>query len=616
MAPADALVRLAEAEETLRAIGAGEVDAFVVSDGAGGQRVFTLSTADRPYRVFVENMRDGAATLSRSGLILYANTRLAELLSCSRESIVGLPLATFVAAGSPIDLDEIRGPGGRGATVDIDLVDSNGGIVSVLVGSSSHEAYGEGLTYLTFTDLSAQRAQDRVIAQLGQDQAERMADLQVAQAALTQQATHDALTGLPNRALVVDRIDQALAHARRTNRRTVILFVDLDDFKSINDVHGHAAGDTALRVATERLVASLRPMDTVARIGGDEFVVLAPDVASHLDALDIGARLIAGLRHQGDGVDPAEPMSASVGIAISMEGRGTAETLIKEADTAMYHAKSLGRGRVEVFDVALERRVEHRSATQRMLQAAIDDHRVIVHYQPIVDLATGIVSGLEALARISQPDGSLLPPAAFVPVGEDSGLIKPLGARVLRMACEATARWQPPGHRKRFTVAVNVSIRQLEPGDLKTLVQGSLEEFGLDATCLSLELTETAIFDLRPDILNQLGQIRDLGVEIGLDDFGTGYASLTHLRRLPLSFVKIDRSFIQRLLTDREDERIVAAVVDLAGNLGLRSVAEGVETTDQLRRLQELGCDEAQGYLFARPLPPNEVLAVIEHAVW
>jgi diguanylate cyclase (GGDEF)-like protein len=613
---ADALICLAEAEETLRAIGAGEVDAFVVSDGADSQRVFTLSTADRPYRVFVENMREGAATVSLSGIILYANRRLAELLSCPRESLVGLPLATFGGGADPIDLHEVRGPSGLGATVELDLVDSAGLVVPVLVGSSPLDADGEGLTCLTFTDLRAQRTQDRVIAQLSMDQAERMTDLQDAQAALTMQATHDALTGLPNRALVVDRIDQALAHAQRTNRRTVVLFVDLDSFKSINDSYGHAAGDAALRIAADRLAASLRPMDTIARIGGDEFVVLAPDVDNNFDVVGLGKRLVAGLSDMGDELDPATPLSGSVGIAISTEGRGTAEILIKEADTAMYHAKSLGGGRVETFDAALGRRVEQRSAAQRMLQAAIDDHRVVVRYQPIVDLATGVVSGLEALARISQHDGSMLLPPSFIAVAEESGLINPLGAQVLRLACEATAEWQRARVEERLTIAVNVSVRQLGPGDLTMLVQSSLEESGLDATCLSLELTETAVFDLRPDILNQLGQIRDLGVEIGLDDFGTGYASLTHLRRLPLSFVKIDRSFVQRLLTDKEDEGIVAAVVDLAANLGLRSVAEGIETTEQLLRLQQIGCNQGQGYLFARPLPPQEVPSAIARTDW
>jgi diguanylate cyclase (GGDEF)-like protein len=613
----DALIRMAEAEDALRAIGAGEVDAFVVSDGGPGRRVFTLSTADRPYRMFVENMRDGAATLSSNGLVLYANRRLAELLSCSRENIVGSPLEKFVAGGLPVGLDALRGPGGLGTIVELDLVDDNGVIVPVLVGASPFEVDDDHLICLTFTDLSAQKALDREIARLSQAQAERMADLQGAQAALTEQATHDALTGLPNRALLVDRIDQALSHTKRSGRCSAVLFVDLDRFKQVNDTQGHAVGDSVLRRVADQLVAALRPMDTVARIGGDEFVVLAPDVDSVLHAVDIGTRLVSELSRRPDGDEDGERVAASVGISVSVGGRGTAETLLNEADTAMYHAKSLGGGRAEVFDTALGRQIQQRSAAKRTLQSALDDHRIIVHYQPVIDLSTGIIAGFEALARIAENDGSILPPSDFIPIAEDSGLVVPLGTQVLEMACQQARRWQPAGLPEgQLTVAVNLSSRQFDPGDLTTIVRGRLEETGLDPTCLYLELTETAIIDLRPDILQQLGRIRDLGVQIGLDDFGTGYASLTHLRRLPLSFVKIDQSFVQGLEINRGDDRIVSAVVDLASNLDLRSIAEGVETQDQLDRLRELGCDQAQGYLFARPLPPDDIPAAIQNSAW
>jgi diguanylate cyclase (GGDEF)-like protein len=612
-----ALARMTEAEDTLRAIGAGEVDAFVVSDGGTGRRVFTLSTADRPYRMFVENMRDGAATLSSSGLILYANRRLAELLSCPREKIVGSPLAMFVADGAPVGLEKLRAPDGLGTTLEFDLVDGNGVIVPVLVGASPLEVDGDHLTCLTFTDLSAQKAQDREIARLSHAQAERMVDLQDAQAALTRQATHDALTGLPNRALLVDRIDQALAHSQRSARCTAVIFVDLDRFKQVNDTKGHAAGDTVLRGVAHQLVASLRPMDTVARIGGDEFVVLAPDLESHLHAVDLGTRLMIELNRSPDGVEDEDCCAGSVGIAVSVGGRGTAEILLNEADTAMYQAKSLGGGRAEVFDAALGRQVQQRSIARRMLQAALDDGRIVVHYQPVIDLSTGAVAGFEALARIAGHDGSILAPASFIPVAEDSGLVVPLGAQVLGLACQEARRWQPTEHPDgRLTVAVNLASRQFERGDLTAIVQGRLEHTGLDPACLHLELTETAILDLHPDILRQLGRLRDLGVQIGLDDFGTGYASLTHLRRLPLTFVKIDQSFVQGLGSDQEDERIVSAVVDLASNLGLRSIAEGVETNDQLDRLREFGCDQAQGYLFARPLPPNDVPTALQRSTW
>lgn len=615
----DALTLMAEAEDTLRAISAGEVDAFVVSDGRPGPRVYTLSTADRSYRMFVENMRDGAATLSSSGLIVYANRGLTKLLACSRETIVGSPLTMFMAGGVQIGLADIRGPGGLGTTIEFDLVDGNGVAVPVQVGSSPlvMDGNADHLTCLTFTDLTAHKAQDREIARLSQAQAERMADLQDAQAALTEQATHDALTGLPNRAVLVDRIDQALSHSKRSGQCVAVLFVDLDQFKHLNDTQGHAAGDTALRRVADKLDAALRPMDTVARIGGDEFVVLAPDVGSQLHAVDLSTRLITELRRPPDRVEDGERLAASVGISVSVDGRGTAETLLAEADAAMYQAKSLGGGRAAVFDAALGQQVRQRSTAQGALQSALDDHRIIAHYQPVVDLYTGGVAGFEALARIAEHDGSITPPSAFISVAEDSGLVVPLGAQVLAMACQEARRWLPTGVPEcRLTVAVNLSSRQFEIGDLATVVSERLEQTGLDPSCLHLELTETAIIDLHPDFLQQLGRIQDLGVEIGLDDFGTGYASLTHLRRLPLTFVKIDQSFVQGLGTDHEDEPIVRAVVDLAANLGLRSIAEGVETKDQLDRLRQLGCDQAQGYLFAPPLPPSDVPTAIQQFAW
>jgi diguanylate cyclase (GGDEF)-like protein len=616
---ADALVRMTEAESTLRAIGAGEIDAFVVADNGPDPRVFSLSTADRPYRMFVENMRDGAATLSSGGLILYANRRLAELLACPTETIVGSPLSTFLAGGIRIELEEIRGPGGLGTFLEFDLIDATGGAVPVLVGTSPLDVEGDRLTCLTFTDLSAQKAQDREIARLSQAQGERMADLQSAQAALTKQATHDALTGLPNRALLVDRIGQALAHSKRTGRRTVVIFVDLDRFKRINDTQGHDVGDNVLRWVAEQLVAFVRPMDTVARIGGDEFVLLAPDVGTHQHALDISARLVNELSFRPESIIGTERgrVGASVGVSVSIGGRGTAEVLLKEADTAMYHAKSLGGGRAEVFDAVLGRRVEQQSIAQGILQSALDDRRLIAHYQPIIDLTEGTVAGFEALVRIAEHDGSILSPDVFIPVAEDSGLVVPLGTQVLKMACHEANRWpRAETGRGPMAVAVNVSARQFEPGDLATVVHNTLDRTGLDPACLHLELTETAIIDLRPDILEQLRAIRDLGVQIGLDDFGTGYASLTHLRHLPLTFVKIDQSFVRDLGRDQGDERIVSAVVDLAANLGLRSIAEGVENDHQLERLRTLGCDQAQGFLFAVPRPPHDLSMAIEHAGW
>lgn len=596
---AAALHRMTEAEDTLRAIGAGEIDAFVVAGGDGQRHVFTLMTADRPYRMFVENMRDGAATLAADGCVLYANQRLADLLGRRRETVVGSQLSTFVLGDGQELVTRIREACALAQTFETELVKDDGVSVSVLVGASLMAAPDDQLVCLTFTDLSAQKAQEEEIGRLSELQGQRMADLQRAQAALTRQASHDALTGLPNRELLVDRIDQALLQAKRGSRCVGVYFIDLDRFKQVNDSLGHAAGDTVLRNVADRLGAALRAADTVARIGGDEFVVLAADLDDHLHAAEIGVRLGLCLR-EPDGLSHHGAVTGSVGVSISIGGAGTAESMLHEADMAMYRAKSRGGGRTDIFDAALGRELADRTSAKAMLQMALDDRRVVAHYQPIIDLRSGNIAGFEALARINLLDGTVLPPSAFIHVAEDSGLVTPLGTRMLHLACAAVQRWGRAGHRP--TIAVNVSSRQFESGDLTAILQAALDDYALAPELLHLEITETAIMDLRPDILDQLGAVRDLGIEIGLDDFGTGYASLTHLRRLPLSFVKIDQTFVAGLGTDRHDERIVSAVVDLAQNLGLRSVAEGVETTLQLDRLGELGCDQAQGYLFGRPM--------------
>jgi diguanylate cyclase (GGDEF)-like protein len=599
----DATGRLAEAEDTLRAIGAGEVDAFVLSDGAAGRRVFTLETADRPYRMFVENMRDGAATISSTGLILFANRRLGEMLSCACDAIVGAPFSRFLPVGAPIGLDELSR---RSVTLELDLLDADGHTIPVLVGSSPLTLDNHAFTCLTFSDLRAQKAHEREIARLDTVQAERLAQLEEAQAALAHQASRDPLTGLAYRAVLVDRIDQALASARRSGQCTAVFFVDIDRFKDINDTQGHAAGDAALQRIAAQLAATVRPMDSVARMGGDEFALVAVDVDNHQHAIDIGNRVVSELstlHRQSHG----ELFSASVGISISDSGRGTAETLLHEADTAMYKAKANGGGRSEVFDGALGLEAQQQASAKAELQSALDEGRTVAYYQPIINLATGHVTGFEALVRIAARDGSLVTPMAFIPAAEESGLVVPLGATVLALACNEIGRprprWTPP---RPWNVSVNVSARQFEPGDLPAIVRRSLEAAELDAERLHLELTETAIMSLGPGILRQLAEIRDLGVEVGLDDFGTGYASLTHLRQLPLSFVKIDQSFVQGIATDAEDEGIVSGVIGLAARLGLRSIAEGVETPEQLERLREFGCEEAQGYLLARPQPSIE----------
>jgi diguanylate cyclase (GGDEF)-like protein len=609
-------IRMEEMEEMLRAIGAGEVDGFVVTDNGGAQQVFTMVTADHPFRMFVESMRDGAATVSSTGLILFANQPLAHMLRCPRETLVGLPLSAFIPGGGAGRSHALLAPGKVGVTVELELLSVDGAAVPVRVGSAGLDLDGDHLTCLTFTDLSVQRSQDREIATLGKSQADQLSHLRMAQAALIDQATHDPLTGLSNRVVLVDRIDRALAQSERSGACTAVLFVDLDEFKHVNDTQGHAAGDSLLRNVADTLVAAVRSMDTVARIGGDEFVVLAPGVDTEAHAVEIGNHLLRAFSEMRDN-EGGVGISASIGISVSVGGRGTAEILLQEADKAMYQVKSNGGGHAGLFDVALRDQLEERLSAQSVLQSALDERRIVAYFQPIVDLSDGMVTGFEALARLIDFDGSIRAPATFIPIAEDTRLVVPLGGQMLAMACGHPSTWDLTSHaRQPLTVAVNVSGRQFESGELPSIVQNVLDETALAAAQLHLELVETSIIDLHPDTLRQLRLIRELGVEIGLDDFGTGYASLTHLRRLPLSFVKIDRSFVDGIDTDRGDERIVSAVIDLAANLGLRSIAEGVETPYQLEHLRKLGCDQAQGYLFAKPLSPSDVRCYVPPSFW
>ena len=564
--------------------------------------MFMLSTADRPYRMFVENMHDGAATVSADGLVLYANRRLEELLACPRQSIVGSPLETFLAGTAAIGMDEIRDQGGLGGSLEFDLLDANGVRVPVLTGCSPLNVNGDALTCLVFTDLSAQKAQEREIVRLSEAQAQRMGALQQAQAALTRQATHDTLTGLPNRALLIDRIDRALAQACAPVAAPPSCS-SISTASSRSTTPRDTPPETRrCRASPPRSSASVRPMDTVARIGGDEFVVLAPDIDDHVHAVEMATRLVTELNRRP--VRTGERVGASVGVAISAAGRGTRggpPHRGRHGDVPGQGARWRPRARSSTRRSAAGSASD--TAARETLQAALDERRVVVHYQPIIDLTGGAIAGFEALARIAQRDGAILPPADFIPAAEDSGMVVPLGAQVLERACDEARGWHRPAP-STLTIAVNLSARQFGPGDLATVVERarSSRAAWTRSACTSSSRRRRSSTSTPTSSSSSHG-IRDLGVQIGLDDFGTGYASLTHLRRLPLTFVKIDQSFVQGLGSDRDDERIVAAVIDLAANLGLRSIAEGVETQGQLDRLRELGCDQAQGFHFARPMP-------------
>jgi diguanylate cyclase (GGDEF)-like protein/PAS domain S-box-containing protein len=438
----------------------------------------------------------------------------------------------------------------------------------------------------------------REIVSVTRDISERKeAELELSHAAL-----HDTLTGLPNRALFHDRLGLALRRTERRSGSVAVLFCDLDRFKIVNDSLGHDAGDRLLVDVAHRISAALRPADTVARFGGDEFTILCEDIAGEIEAATIAQRIVDVFREPFLLEDGEVFLATSLGIAIARGGDERAEDLIRDADAAMYRAKERGKGRYEIFDEAMRADAVARLETESALRRALERGELRLHYQPQIDLATGAISGFEALVRWEHPVRGLLGPAAFIPLAEETGLIVGIGEWVLREACTEARRWPQP-----LMLAVNLSARQLAQPDLVAMVRRALAETGTDPSTLCLEITESAVMESGAATTAQLRALKSLGVQLAIDDFGTGFSSLAHLRRFPVDVLKVDGTFVAGLGREPQDASIAAAVISLAHALGLKTVAEGVETEQQLAILEELGCDLGQGYLFGRPLPPDEV---------
>jgi diguanylate cyclase (GGDEF)-like protein/PAS domain S-box-containing protein len=423
---------------------------------------------------------------------------------------------------------------------------------------------------------------------------------------LAHQAFHDPLTGLPNRALLLDRIDHALAATHRHRNRAhemALLYLDLDDFKSVNDSLGHEAGDDLLREATRRLLEVLRPEDTASRLGGDEFAVLLEDLSDRDIAYEIGARLLEAIQSPFNLNGEDVYINASIGIALST-GIDDAAALLRNADLAMYRAKGGGKGRFEIYEAGMHAVVVDRRALKLDMRRALDGNQFVPHYQPIVDLETGRVTGVEALVRWMHPERGIVSPAAFIPMAEETGLIIPIGSYVLHQACLDAARWKDEfGSRAPRTVSVNLSPRQIQEPGLVADVEHALLDSGLPASALVLEITESILLDDTESAANTLAELKALGVQIALDDFGTGYSSLTYLDRFPVDVLKIDKSFVDALASPDDDRSLlVGAIVNLGMMLGLRVTAEGIEGPDQLARLRAMGCELGQGYLFAKPM--------------
>jgi diguanylate cyclase (GGDEF)-like protein len=422
--------------------------------------------------------------------------------------------------------------------------------------------------------------------------------------ALEHLASIDALTGLANRRMLTDRLEQALIHARRSGRVAGVLMLDLDRFKTVNDSLGHGQGDVLLQTLAGRLIDCVREGDTVARLGGDEFVVVLSDMADVSHIVPVAQKILAALAHPVELGQQLLSLSTSLGIAVYPDDGETADALLQYADTAMYRAKDQGGNAMAFFTADMMQAMINRLQIEAGLRRALDLGELRLHYQPIIDAASGRITSAEALVRWQDPQRGLVPPMDFIPIAEETGLIVPIGDWVLREACAQARSWRDLGLGE-IPVAVNLSARQFNAPSLDESVAQALQACDCPASLLQLEITESSIMDQVGQALETMHRLTALGVQLTIDDFGTGYSSLSQLKRLPVRKLKVDRTFVHDIKIDADDDIFVDAILSLAGKLGLRTVAEGIETPQQVTFLASRGCDEYQGFLFSRPCEPE-----------
>ena len=436
----------------------------------------------------------------------------------------------------------------------------------------------------------------------------------LAEEQLLHDALHDTLTGLPNRALFVDRLGRSVASARRHPERLfAVLFMDLDRFKLVNDSLGHACGDQLLVALARRLEGCIRAGDTVARLGGDEFAILLEEIREVAESTTVADRVLNVLSLPFELSARQISVTASIGIAIGSACYHEAEDLLRDSDTAMYRAKALGRMRSVLFDPSMHTRVVALLECEADLRRAIERGEFLVYYQPVLSTKSGRITGIEALLRWQHPERGLVQPADFIPIAEEAGLIVPIGEWVLRTACRQAQAWRQAGHPE-LRIAVNFSARQFREEGLADLIRQVLAETGLPPQALEVEITESAAMQELNQTVKTLDQLTEMGVHISIDDFGNHYSALNYLKRFPIGSVRVDRSFVRDLPRSEDNVAITSAIVSMARSLKLTVVGEGVETQEQLAFLESVGCDQVQGFLFCRPLPAGDLAAFLDGA--
>jgi len=547
-----------------------------------------LRENEERYRRIFLNIQDVYFEASVGGILVEVSPSVENLLGYRRDQLIGRLFSSICAEeGRMTEVRELLLEKKQLKDFELTLRHREGGSISCSLNvNMACDASGKPLKLVgSIRDVTERKQAEQEIRKL---------------------AYHDTLTGLPNRSLFQDRLDQALAQAKRHGRDLSLLFLDLDRFKDVNDTLGHASGDLLLQAVAERLRLCVRQSDTVARLGGDEFVVLLTSVKNERDGAIVAEKILEMLSEPIDLDGKAVFTSCSIGVVMSPHDGENAEALLKHADMAMYAAKDKGRNNFQFYSSEMNRNAYDRHLLEHKLRRAIEEEQFEVYYQPQWDMGSRTLIGLEALVRWMDPDEGMISPARFIPVAEESGLIRPLGEWVLRTACAQVQAWHEAGYQQ-VRVGVNISGRQFRQPDLVAMIDDILAETGLPAEYLELELTESYLMEDADATNRILAFLKVRGIELAIDDFGTGYSSLNYLKNFPIDRIKIDQSFVRDVTASRDDAAIVEAIIAMAESLELDVIAEGVETAEQLKFLQARGCQEMQGYFFARPMPVAEV---------
>ncbi|MEX2279639.1 MAG: EAL domain-containing protein [Acidimicrobiia bacterium] len=565
-----------------------------------------VAQSEARYRGLLEAAPDAMVVVDEAGLIVLLNAQAENQFGYHRDELLGQPVTNVIPQGFAERLvaDDLRSAEEAlaqqiGTGIELTALRKDGTEFPIEIMLSPLASPDGILVTAAVRDITVRRAADEHAAEMALE--------------MTHSFEHDFLTGLPNRILLNDRISQAIALARRRGKQVAVLFLDLDGFKHINDSLGHPVGDMLLQLIAERLLGCVRLSDTVSRQGGDEFVVLLSDTDDGEAAVVANRMLIAVAEtHSVESHDLH--VSTSIGISVYPDDGEDAETLIKNADTAMYQAKANGRQRYQFFKQAMNDRAVERQSIEESLRSGLEREEFVLHYQPKVDLKTGEITGVEALIRWIHPSRGMVSPADFIPIAEESGLIRPIDDWAVKEACRQARSWVDSGLPP-IVMAVNVSAAELRDETYVQRLNATLGQTGIDPRYLELELTESVLMEHAHSAAILLQDLKRLGVQIALDDFGTGYSSLSYLRDFPIDTLKIDQSFVSEVTSAGSDTRIVTAVIGLARSLGLTVVAEGVETREQLEFLRARQCDEAQGYYFSRPVPPDEVAELLRTGI-